>query len=208
MKRITQSISILLAFLFILGSSDLMAQKRKDVVGKRTKTPFSQKRYKSDKKYFRAVGNAESSSVRISEQKARVNASGLLADQINTLVKKVATDYVNEYQVGDKMEFQSKFENQVMTVTNQVLAGATEMDSQLYTKKKRLKKRNAEGKKKIYVYNYYVVLQMNKVQFLLALDKAIGIDPQLSVDYNQQKFHSIFNEEMDKIALANGNTED
>lgn len=188
-----------------MSTTQVMAQSRKDVTGKKSKTPFSQNRYKSDRKYFRAVGNAESSKVRSAEQKARVNAMGLLADQVETIVKKVTTDYMKEVEVGNSMDFQTKFESMVMTVTNQVMTGATEKDSQLYTKKKKLKKRNEEGKKKIIVYNFYVVMQANKDQLLAAINAAATTNQDLTADYNQAVFQKLFDAEMDKVAVDNGN---
>lgn len=141
---------------------------------------------RSDKNFFRADNNASSSNMSLAREKALTMAKQRLAGLIETQIKSVTDRYVNEYEVGNAMDFSGKFENLTREVINKTLIDVAIVCEQVVQEK--------DGR-----YTTYVAIEVNKETLLNGFDRSIGRDQKLQVDYDKMKFEQIFNEEMDKL---------
>ncbi|GAA4825887.1 hypothetical protein GCM10023331_08130 [Algivirga pacifica] len=174
-------------------SNDATAQRKRKTIGKKMDTPFSQKRYKTDKKAFRAIGNGKSRKERSAMLKARTDAQRKLAEEMKAVVKTVTEEYMKEYEVGDTYEFQSMMENKTIVAAKASISGASEMDSEVYTIKQ---KKNGE---KFILFNAYVVLEMDKETFKQKLNNEVMKEKKNEVEFSKEKFNEIFDKEMESL---------
>lgn len=172
----------------VMAATALHAQGKKKTVGKKVKEPFSDVR--SDKKFFRAVTNAESPRIDIAKMRSETATKAKLGALISTTVKQVTDQYVEQLSVGNKTEVNEKFQAMTRTVTNQTLVGINIKDQECFTKKSK------EGE---LTYNCYTVLELSKEEFQEAQDKAISKDDKLKLSYDRKKYEETFDKEMDKL---------
>lgn len=142
---------------------------------------------KSDKNYYRADASAKSSDMSLSREKALSAAKARLASLIQTQIKSVTDRYVNETEVGDKSDYEQKFENLTREVVNQTLADITVACEKNF--------QETDGK-----YTTYVAVELDKETILNKTHNSVSKDEKLRVDYDKKKFEEIFNQEMEKLA--------
>ena len=142
---------------------------------------------RSDKNFFRADNSASSSNMSLAREKALTMAKQRVSGLIETQIKSVTDRYVNEYEVGNAMDFSGKFENLTREVINQTLIDIAIVCEKVVQEK--------DGR-----YTTYVAVEVNKETLLNGFSKSIARDQKLQVDYDKMKFEQIFNEEMDKMA--------
>lgn len=153
---------------------------------KEVELPFSGKEYRSDDKFFRAKNVGESPNLATSKKIAMTNAKAELASAIQTTVKNVTDQYVNQTQVSDRQMFESKFEEMTRTVVNQQLNDVRVIDEKTFQTK--------DGK-----YSHWVAIEMAKDALLNSIANQITKDEKLQVDFDKFQFEKIFNEEMEKF---------
>jgi hypothetical protein len=176
---------LLLGFVFALPFTT-EAQNR--VVGKKVrKEPFSEGKYRSDKKFWRAVGNAQSIKLDVSKEKALLIAKQRLAGFIQSQIKSVTDRYMNSMEAGGKEEINSSFEVLTREVINQTLADIRVMGEEVrYIKKKKQ-------------FNAYVAIEVNKAEFLNSLENRISQNDRIRLRFDKKKFEEIYNQEMDRF---------
>lgn len=187
------------AFLAIsVVSNTATAQSKKKIVGKKQKTPFCCKRkYKTNKKYFRSVGNGESKTENSSKMKALLNARKELAAQLEVTMKSVTDQYINEVTVGDESEFQSKFEDLTKQTIDETLLGVKQFDIRIGTIKKKI------DKKKVVYWKTYVAIEMHRKKFEEAMKKKMLSEKFKDLNINMEKFQKKFDKEMEKQEKEN-----
>jgi hypothetical protein len=148
--------------------------------------PLSGKEYKSDKDYFRATQSGKSPDLATAKKIALQNAKTELAGNIQSTMKAVVDNYTNQRTVGDKQEFENKFEEYSRTVINQTLNDVRVMDEKVF--------READGK-----YTCYVAIELSKEPVVRNIGDRISKDAKLQLDYDQHKFRQVLDEEMKKI---------
>lgn len=181
---------VLLACMVCFGAG-LNAQSQKKMVGKSLNTPFSDKKYKSNKEYFRAVGNAESVKEATALDKARAAARAQIAEEAETAVRRVTERYVQENEMGNDMDYVASFEGLTRTATQNVLRGVVEMDSEVFVKTIK------DGGDKKYVYNAYVALELNRDELKKQIENTAMKDERLRVKFDKSKFEETFNKELE-----------
>ncbi len=142
---------------------------------------------RSDKDFFRADNSSKSRNMSLSREKALTMAKQRLSGLIETQIKSVTDRYVNEYEVGDAMDFSGKFENLTREVINQTLINIAIICEKTF--------QEADGN-----YTTYIAIEVDKETLFNGFDKQVSRDQKLQVDYDKMKFEQIFNEEMDKLA--------
>lgn len=183
---------LLFVGVLVAGTAHDAEAQRGRTRGKKVRgEPFEQRRYRSNNRYFRAVGNARSSRLDIAKKKAETDAKARLAGLINTTVKQVNEDFVQDISTENSEQFMQKFTSLTRTIVNQTLYNIEVMDSEEF----RIKGRRGEED----VYNAYVAIQINKDEFLEALNREVAKDEELALNYNKEKYEEIFNEEMDRL---------
>ena len=119
--------------LFVLISAiAVTACKSSSNYGKEVKAPFSQKKYKSDKKYFRASGQGASSSESVAEKKADHNAKAEMASQINSTMKTVADEFMSQSENANSAEVLEKFQSISREVVNTKMADLRKIDQKVF----------------------------------------------------------------------------
>jgi len=142
---------------------------------------------RSDKEFFRADNSSSSQNMSLSREKALTMAKQRLSGLIETHIKSVTDRYVNEYEVGDRMDFSGKFENLTREVINQSLIDIAIICEKTFQEN--------DGK-----YTTYIAIEVNKETLFNGYDSYVSRDEKIQVDYDKMKFEEIFNEEMEKLA--------
>lgn len=149
--------------------------------------PFSDKKYKSDEDNFRSKQLGKSPDLAAAKKIAMQNAKSEMAGNIQTTLKKVTDQYTNQRTIGNKQDFENKFEELSREVTNQQLVDVQLMDEKIF--------KEPDGG-----YTYWVVIQCSKKAIQDGVDQKISKDAKLQVDYDKKKFQEVFDSEMKKLA--------
>lgn len=149
--------------------------------------PFSEKKYKTDKDYFRASLNGKSPDLATAKKIAIQNAKSEMASSIKSVMKIVTDQYTNQRSLVDKQEFESKFEELSRNVVDQSLVNVDIMDEKIF------KETNGS-------YTYWVVLQVSKQSLLESVNGKVSKNEKLQLDYDKKKFEEVFNDEMEKMS--------
>jgi hypothetical protein len=149
--------------------------------------PFSESKYKSDKEFFRAKQVGKSPDLATAKKIALLNAKAELAGNIKSLIKRVTDEYTNQRTVGDKQEFENKFEELSKEVVNQTLTDVKLIDEKIF--------KEQDGG-----YSYWTAIEVSKQSILEGVNNKISKNEKLQLDYDKKKFEDIFNSEMDKMS--------
>lgn len=145
----------------------------------------------SDDEFFRANSVAESQNQANSKRMALSNARAELAAQIETTVKSVIDNYVQDVTVGSRSEFTQRYEGLSREVVNQRLSGTRVICEELT--------RTETG-----VYKTYIAIELSGQELLNAMNQRISNDERLRVDYDYEKFKDTFNQEMEQMRQDRG----
>ena len=150
------------------------------------KLPFADKQYKTDANFFRAVQLGKSTDLATAKKIALTNARTTLAQEAQQLVKNVTQQYVNQRSIGNKQEYESKFEEMSVLVTKQLMTNTKTMAEKTFIEKDKS-------------YSHWVVVEMSKSELLNGLANGISKDEKLQLDFDKYQFEKLFNEEMKKF---------
>ncbi len=134
--------------------------------GDKVKEPFSGGKYESNNKWFRAVGKGSSQKDNIAKSKADLAAKTELAGQVETRVKLVADQYLDETGLGDSSEITDKFASLSRQVTNTQIADLRKIGEEKFVK---------EG-----VYTVFLAYEIKKAAMFRFMKKQIKLDKKLS----------------------------
>ncbi len=178
-------ITLTMVLLAMVGITSCGGQKQQTAAGRQEVfMPFNTPADKSDMDYFRATASGTSPDMEMARSIADLNARTQLGAQVSSVVKAVTEKYMNQYNVGDKMEFSQKMEQNTRMIVNQELNGAVVKGSKMY--------QNENG-----TYECWVNIEMPKVQIEAGIEEAISKDEKLAVDFDKHLFMKTFNEEME-----------
>ena len=149
--------------------------------------PFSDSKYKTDKDFFRAKQMGKSQDLATSKKIALQNAKSELAGNIKAIVKRVTDQYTNQRTVGDKQDFENKFEELAREVVDQTLTDVRVMDEKIF--------KETDGR-----YSYWAAIETSKQSILDGVAAKISKNEKLQLDYDKKKFEDVFNSEMEKMS--------
>jgi len=164
---------------------------QKETGAKEITLPFSSREYRTDEDFFRAKNVGKSPDLATAKKIAMNNAKSELASNIQTTIKKVTDQYTNQRTVGNKQEFENKFEELSREVTNLTISNIRVKDEKVF--------KEEDGS-----YTYWVAIEADKKTIFENIEKRISNDAKLRLDYDKKKFEEIFNEEMKKLAQEQG----
>jgi hypothetical protein len=178
----------LIAVMAVAGVVIMGCKSTKSVQSDSTEVsvPFSDKEYRTDKDYFRASQNGKSPDLATAKKIALQNAKTELAGNIQSLIKAVTENYTNQRTVGDKQEFENKFEENARAVVNQTLNDVKIIGEKVFKEK--------DGK-----YTYYVAIEMSKEPVVNNVADRISKDAKLQLDFDKHQFQKVFDDEMQKF---------
>jgi len=139
----------------------------------------------SDKEYFRAKASGKSPDISTAKKIALNNAKSEVAGLINTRIKTVTDNYVNQRSLAEAQDFESKFESLTREVVNQQLSDVRIIGEKLFKKDK--------------TYEYWVAIEVSKQAILDGINNNISKNQKLAIDYDKKKFEEIYNQEMQKM---------
>ena len=151
-------------------------------------TPFDSKEYRSDEENFRSKQSGKSPDQATAKKIAYQNARAEMAANINATVKRVTDQYTNQRTVGNAQEFENKFEELSREVVNLEMSNVKELGQKTFM--------DPSDKS----YTVWIALEANKKSVFDKIDAKISSDAKLKLDYDKQKFQSIFDAEMKKLA--------
>ena len=149
--------------------------------------PFSESKYKSDKDFFRAKQMGKSPDLATAKKIALQNAKAEIAGSIKSLVKRVTDQYTNQRTVGNKQDFENKFEELSREVVDQTLTDVKLMDEKIF--------KETDGS-----YSYWTAIEVSKQAILDGVSNKISKNEKLQLDYDKKKFEDVFNSEMEKMS--------
>jgi hypothetical protein len=145
----------------------------------------------SDNEFFRANSVAESRNQANSKRMALSNARAELAGQIETTIKSVIDNYIQDVTVGNRSEFNQRYEGLSREVINQRLSGTVVICEELM--------RTSEG-----LYKTYIAIELSGEDIVNAMNQRIAADERLRLDYDYEKFKNTFNSEMEQLRKDRG----
>lgn len=148
--------------------------------------PFSGKEYKSDSKYFRAVNQGKSPDMATAKKIAMANAITEIGTRIQNTVKAVTSQYTNQRNVADAVNFEKKFEEMARIVVNQVTQNVDVIGEKCF--------KGSDGQ-----YTYWIVLETEKDQVIKKMTSAVSSNAELKLDFDEYMYSKIFDEEMKKF---------
>ena len=149
-------------------------------------TPFNSAEYQSDNEFFRAKQSGKSPDLATSKKIALQNAKSEIAGKIQTTIKNVTDQYTNQRSIGNKQEYENKFEELAREVVNQELVDVKIMEEKTF-------KAQDGG------YTYWIAIEISKDAILNGINSGISERKKLKLDFDKQQFEKIFNEEMKKF---------
>ncbi len=150
-------------------------------------TPFDSKDYRNDEENFRSKQTGKSPDLATAKKIAYQNARAEMAANINAVVKRVTDQYTNQRTIGNKQEFENKFEELSREVVKLEMSNVKELGQKTFQ----------DPSDKAYIV--WIALEANKTGVLEKIDAKISSDAKLKLDYDKQKFQSIFDAEMKKL---------
>lgn len=151
-------------------------------------TPFDSKEYRSDEENFRSKQSGKSPDLATAKKIAYQNARAEMAGNINAIVKRVTDQYTNQRTIGNKQEFENKFEELAREVVNLEMSNVRELGQKTFQ----------DPSDKSYIV--WIALEANKKGVFDKIDGKISSDAKLQLDYDKKKFQEIFDAEMKKMA--------
>lgn len=146
--------------------------------------PFTERKFKTDDKFFRATGPGTSPDIGAAKRIAIFTAKANLLTFVNSISNTVSDQYMDQSNFTDKKEYKSKFEEFTRTVSKRSI-------SNLYlTHEKTFKSGNE--------YTTYVVLEVSKEDVINGFKSAISEERLTSLKVDKERFENIFNQEMKK----------
>ena len=157
--------------------------------------PFSEKKYKSDKNFFRVTSSGISKDLETAKKKAIMNAKSELSGNIRSTMKVVTDQYTNSTTVGDNEQFENKFDEMMRIVVKETVGILDVIEVEVI---KKIDKKSDEDK-----YSVWVVMEMSRQSVFKDMNNKISKDEKLQLDYDKMKYEKIFNAEMEKLADEN-----
>lgn len=185
MKKIVITSFMLAAVLMLVTNCGGPKKLEKQAGMEEVTLPLSGKEYQSDKEFYRAKGSGKSPDIATAKKIALNNAKAEIAGLINSTIKTVTDNYVNQRSIADAQDFESKFESLTREVVNQQLVDVSIIGEKLFQKDK--------------TYEYWVAIEVSKKAILDGINNSISKNQKLAIDYDKKKFEEIYNQEMQKM---------
>src|SRR4051812_17260396 len=176
-----------IAVLTLVGCKSKKKTVQKETGAVEISVPFSSKEYRTDENAFRAKQVGKSPDLATAKKIAFQNAKAELASNIQSTVKRVTDQYTNQRTVGNTQEFENKFEELAREVVDLQISNVKEIGEKIF--------KETDG-----AYSYWIAIEAGKKEVFDKLDAKISSDAKLKLDYDKQKFQTIFDSEMKKLA--------
>ncbi|MDR3328562.1 MAG: hypothetical protein LBS63_00445 [Prevotellaceae bacterium] len=144
--------------------------------------PCSGTAFRTDKDFFRGVGDATSKNLSTARDKARMIANAALSGSITTTMKSVAERYVNDAGQSPA-DYSETFESMTKQVINQQISNVGVACEETTS--------TNDG-----MFHVYMAVEASKEEVFKALEKSAEAEKKLETIFNREKFRKQFDEEM------------
>ncbi len=182
MNNLIRQFSI--ASFIIIFSGLIMSCGNTSPMGEKVKEPFSSSKYQSSKKYWRAVGKADSKDDNIAKNKADLQAKKELAQQVQTRMKVLSDQYFSETETDNSAEVNDKFQSLTREITNVNIADIRKIGEEKYY----------NGEK----YTVFIAYEIHKRKMLQFMKKKARTDAKID-KRTRKALEAIIDDEMSKI---------
>lgn len=163
-------------------------------------TPYAQEtevvvpcaQYQSDKQALRAVASADAPNMQIAKDKAAVAARANLATAAQAFVQRVTERYAESYDVNENADAKGRYQDMTRQLAAKLLENSTVICDKV------TKTVGKEGKT---MFHAYVAIELLKEEVLKDVEQGmtqISKDDKAQIDYDADKFRSIFEQEFGK----------
>ncbi|MFT6802968.1 MAG: hypothetical protein ACJA2N_002160 [Salibacteraceae bacterium] len=175
------------ALLTVVGCSKKL--KQTDSKFKKIEQPFDEKKYYSDKKFYRATGQGKSLDLTVAKRIAETNARQAIASQIEVKVRSVGEQFLQNREISNKLETTSKYEDITRTVIDETLTKVKIIGQESFQNKK--------GKSGEYIH--YVVMEMPTTAVVDKMAQEISEEESLKQEFDLQKFRKVYEQELEDL---------
>ena len=154
-------------------------------IGTKVKEPFSGKKYTSNARYFRAVGNGMSTRETVASSKAEIEAHKDLAQQVVTTIQVVTDNYAQDVQGEHVDQAIERFESLAREITNTTIGDLRKIGEKKYILE--------DGK-----YSVYCVYEIKKSAMFRFLKKKAKLDEKIS-NMSRTQIINMCDEEIQKL---------
>jgi hypothetical protein len=168
----------------------LLAGGCASMFGKKVREPFSGSAYESNNRYWRAAGKGQSTQDNIARGKADLDAKAQLAGQVNTTMKQVADQYLQQTENADAAEVGDKFQSLVRQVMNTDIADLRKVGEKKYFNKKENE------------YTVFIAYEIKKNAMLRFMKKQAKTDQKIN-ERQRAVIEKIIDEELAKADAEN-----
>lgn len=148
--------------------------------------------FKSDNQALRAVASADAPNMQIAKDKAAVAARANLATAAQAFVQRVTERYAESYDVNESADAKGRYQDMTRQLAAKLLENSTVICDKL------TKSTDKEGKT---MYHAYVAIELLKEQVAKDVEKGltqISKDDKAQIDFDADKFRTIFEQEFGK----------
>jgi len=160
--------------------------------GSQVKEPFTGNAYESNNRFFRGTGKGESSADNVARGKADIEAKAVLAAQVNTTMKQVTDQYLQQRENERAADVADKFESLVREVVNTNIADLRKTGEKKYFSKKENK------------YTVFIAYEIKKNAMFRYLKKQAKTNQKID-ERQQEVIQKILDEELKKADDADVN---
>lgn len=157
---------------------------KKSVMGKKVNEPFSSSKYESNNRFFRATGKGISAKDNIAKGKADIEAKKILAGQVETNVRAVTDQYLQQTENETGAELGDKFQSLVREVMSTQIADLRLIGNEKYY----------DGN----VYTVFVAYEIKKNAMFRFLKKSAKLDDKLNND-EKKLIEAIIDKEIERL---------
>ncbi len=162
----------------------MLASCQSNNLGNKVKEPFTGNKYESNNRWFRAVGKGSSKKDNIAKSKADLAVKSELAGQIETNIKQVSDQYLDETGLGENSEMTDKFSSLTRQVMNTTIADLRKIGEEKYISEE--------------VYTVYLAYEIKKTAMFRFMKKQLKLDKKLSkIEINMME--AMLDAEIEKI---------
>jgi len=160
--------------------------------GSQVKEPFTGNAYESNNRFFRGTGKGESSADNVARGKADIEAKAVLAAQVNTTMKQVTDQYLQQKENERAADVSDKFESLVREVVNTNIADLRKTGEKKYFSKKENK------------YTVFIAYEIKKNAMFRYLKKQAKTNQKID-ERQQEVIQKVLDQELKKADEADVN---
>lgn len=183
MKRISIVLSIVLVSVFVISCGSSKRTANKMSLGTEIKMPLSDKKYQSDKEFWRFTAEGVSPEMSVAKEIAIQSARDQLAATVQSNVKMIVERYTKNFNIGDMADLSQMYERQAITAVNQTLIGSELVGEKMF----RLENGN---------YKCFVCMQLSKHSVKERIISNIEKEEKNQIEFNKEEFRKVFDNEL------------